>query len=91
MAGHGDPLSIQRCAEIAQARIRKVPGRGACRMILRMLWKSGVSSIPPEALPYMIGSYTMDTTHLQQVLGAEYPLVIRYSVEEAFRDCFARS
>lgn len=90
VAGHGEPLSIQTCAEIAHARIRRVPGRSACRMILRMLWKSGVSSIPPEALPYMIGSYTMDTTRLQQFLGPDYPGVIRYSVEEALRDCFSR-
>ena len=40
------------------------------RIVLRLLWKFGISSIPPEALPYMIGSYTMDTTRLQQFLGS---------------------
>ena len=90
VAGHGEPLSIQTCAEIAQAKITRVPSRVACRLILGMLWKWGISSIPPEALPYMIGSYTMDTTRLQQFLGPDYRHVIQYSMEEALRDSFAR-
>ena len=90
VAAHGEPLSLQTCAEIAQAKITRVPGRAACRMVLKMLWKWGISSIPPEALPYMIGSYTMDTTRLQQFLGADYPRVIQYSIEEAYRDSFVR-
>jgi nucleoside-diphosphate-sugar epimerase len=90
VAGRGEALSIEDCAEIAQAKIRRLPGRSACQMILRMMWKAGVSTVPPEALPYMIGSYTMDTTKLQQFLGSEYPDVIRYSVEDALRDCFAQ-
>ena len=90
VAAHGEPLSIQTCAQIAQATVRRVPSRAACRMILRMLWKWGISSIPPEALPYMIGSYTMDTTRLQQFLGPDYPQVMQYSVEEALRDSFVR-
>ena len=53
-----------------------------------MLWKFGISSIPPDALPYLIGSYTMDTSRLQQFLGAEYPRIIRYTIEDALRDCF---
>ena len=60
-------------------------------MILRLLWKWGISSIPPEALPYMIGSYTMDTSRLQQFLGADYTRVMHYSVEEALRDSFVRT
>jgi nucleoside-diphosphate-sugar epimerase len=89
VAAHGDPLSLEACIEIAQANVTRVPSRAACRIVAAMLWKWGVSSVPPEALPYMIGSYTMDTTHLQQFLGPDYPKVIRYSVEEALRDSFA--
>ena len=89
VAAHGEPISIETCAEIAQAKIKRVPGRAACRLILRMLWKWGISSIPPEALPYMIGSYTVDTTRLQQFLGPDYSRVMHYSVEEALRDSFA--
>src|SRR6516164_8001734 len=86
VAAPGEPISIRSCAEIAHATIRRVPSRAACRMILRLLWKWGISSIPPEALPYMIGSYTMDTSRLEQFLGADYTRVMHYSVEEALRD-----
>jgi nucleoside-diphosphate-sugar epimerase len=88
VAAHGEPLSIESCAEIAQAKITRVPGRVAYRFILRILWKWGISSVPPEALPYLIGSYTMDTNRLQQFLGPDYSQVMHYSVEEALRDSF---
>jgi nucleoside-diphosphate-sugar epimerase len=90
VAAHGDPLSLQACAEIAHAKIARVPSRAACLLVLRILWKLGVSAIPPEALPYMLGSYTMDTSRLQQFLGPDYPDVMHYSVEEALRDSFVR-
>lgn len=91
VAGRGEPLSVQRCAEIAQATIKRVPTRAAFRTVLRFLWRFGISSIPPDALPYLIGSYTMDTTRLQQFLGPDYPRVIQYTVEEALRDSFKSS
>ena len=58
------------------------------RIVLQFLWKFGISSIPPEALPYMIGSYTMDTGRLQQFLGSDYSRVIQYSIEDALKDSF---
>src|SRR5271157_3745720 len=90
VAGRGEPLTMQRCAEIANAQIKRVP-RAACRPILQFLWKWGISSIPPAALPYMIGSYTMDTTRLQQFLGEQYPQIIQYTIEDALRDSFRTS
>jgi hypothetical protein len=36
----------------------------------------------------MIGSYTMDTTRLQQLLGEEYPRVIQHTIEDALKDSF---
>ncbi len=91
VAGRGDAITIQRCAEIAQATIKRAPTRAAFRTVLRLLWKFGISSIPPEALPYLIGSYTMDTTRLQEFLGDDYPRVIQYTVEDALRDSFNSS
>src|SRR6516165_8067376 len=91
VAGRGDAIAIRRCAEIAQAEVKRVPTRTACGVILRLLWKWKISSIPPEALPYMIGSYTMDTTRLQQFLGPDYPRIMRYSLEDALRDSFVRT
>lgn len=90
VAAHGDPLSMEKCIEIARANVTRIPSRAACRMVAETLWKWGKSSVPPEALPYLIGSYTTDTTRLKQFLGADYPDVIHYSVEEALRDSFAR-
>lgn len=91
VAGRGEPVTLQRCAEIAQATIKRVPTRAAFHGVLRLLWKFGISTIPPDATPYLIGSYTMDTSRLQQFLGPEYPQVIRYSVEDALRDSFSNS
>ncbi|HLI63390.1 MAG TPA: NAD-dependent epimerase/dehydratase family protein [Terriglobales bacterium] len=88
VAGRGEPLTLRRCAEIAQATIKRVPTRASMRSVLRLLWKLRISSIPPDAMPYLIGSYTMDTSRLQQFLGADYPRVIQYTVEDALRDCF---
>ena len=62
VAGRGESLTLQRCAEIAHATIKRVPGRAVFHAILKLLWRFGIASIPPDALPYLIGSYTMDTT-----------------------------
>ena len=61
------------------------------RGVLRFLWKRGISAIPPEALPYMTGEYIMNTDRLRKFLGADYGQVIRYSVADAFADCFTTS
>jgi nucleoside-diphosphate-sugar epimerase len=90
VTGRGGPITIQRCAEIANADVKRVP-RAACGPILGVLWKWGISSIPPAALPYMIGSYTMDTSRLQQFLGEQYPQIIQYTIEDALRDSFNSS
>ncbi len=90
VAGHGDPVTIGQCAQMANAKIRRVPSRRVARMVLQKLWDWGVSGIPPDALPYMIGSYTMDTSRLQAFLGEEYPNVIRYSVSEALADSLGK-
>ncbi len=90
VAGRGDPITVQQCAEIAQARIKRAPTRAACKAVFSLLWKLGISSIPPAALPYLIGSYTMDTTRLQGFLGADYGNIIQYTVEDALRDSFSQ-
>jgi nucleoside-diphosphate-sugar epimerase len=89
VTGQGDPLTIEACARIANATIKSAPNRATFALVLKVLWKWGVSSVPPEALPYLIGSYTMNTARLQQFLGADYPRVIQYTSEEALRDSFA--
>lgn len=91
VTGRGEPLTFEACAQIAHAEVKRAPNRAALALALRVLWNWGISSIPPEALPYLIGSYTMDTTRLQEFLGRDYPDVIRYTIEDALRDTFAQS
>ena len=88
VAGRGDPVSIGRAAEIAGAKVIRLPGVWLCRLILKMMWDRQISAVPPEALPYMIGSYLMDTKRLKWFLGDEYEKVIRYTVEQALTDSF---
>jgi hypothetical protein len=52
------------------------------------MWKSGISAIPPEALPYMTGEYLVNTSRLQKFLGTDYEDVMRFTVADAFADCF---
>lgn len=86
VAGRGEPLTIETCASLANVTVKRVPNRAIMALVLRTLWKWGISSIPPEALPYLIGSYTMDTSRLQEFLGDDYPAVIQHTVEEALRE-----
>jgi nucleoside-diphosphate-sugar epimerase len=89
VAGRGEPLTFARCIELAQAKLIRVPGRWAFRAVLQLMWKFGISAIPPEAMPYITGEYLMDTDRLRKFLGADYESVIRYTVADAFADCFA--
>jgi len=88
VAGRGDALTFGRCIEMAQAKLVRVPGKWAMRLVLRFLWSQQISSIPPEALPYMSGEYIMDTERLRKFLGGEYENVMRYTIADAFADSF---
>src|SRR5579862_5673833 len=88
VAGRGDPLTFERCIEIAQAKLWRVPGQLAFRTLLKALWQLGIVAIPPEAARYMSGEYLMNTDRLRKFLGENYEDVIRYTIEDAFADCF---
>jgi nucleoside-diphosphate-sugar epimerase len=89
VAGRGEPLTFTRCIEIAHAKLRRVPGKWSFRLVLQLLWKLGISAIPPEAMPYMTGEYLMNTDRLRNFLGGDYESVIRYTIADAFADSFA--
>jgi nucleoside-diphosphate-sugar epimerase len=89
VAGREEPLTFAGCIDMAHARLRRVPGKWAFRLILQSLWKLGISAIPPEAMPYMTGEYIMNTDRLRKFLGEDYENVIRYTVADAFADSFA--
>ena len=88
IAGRGEPLTFARCIEMAHAKLLRVPGQWAMRIVLEFLWKTGISAIPPEAVPYMSGQYTMNTDRLKKFLGDDYEKIIRYTVADAFLDSF---
>ena len=58
------------------------------KKIVKILGSLEVVTFPEQALPYLMGSCTVDTARLQIFLGSEYRNVIKYSVKEAFADCF---
>lgn len=89
VAGRGPALTFGDCVRIAGARMVRVPGQAACRAVLRLMWNLGISGVPPEALPFFIGSYIMDTTRLQRFLGTDYEKVMQYTVEKALADSFS--
>jgi nucleoside-diphosphate-sugar epimerase len=88
VAGRGESLPLERCLALAGTKAFRLPGHPACRATLSLLWKLGVCAVPPDALPYIAGSYTMSTHRLRQFLGDAYPEVIRYTIEEALVDSF---
>jgi nucleoside-diphosphate-sugar epimerase len=88
VAGDGDALTMGQCANIAGAKLLRLPTRWLCKIVLKLMWDIGMSGVPPSAFPYVVGSYTMDTTHLREFLGPDYKRVIRYTVEEALADTF---
>jgi nucleoside-diphosphate-sugar epimerase len=88
VAGRGEPLTFARCIETAHAKLWRVPGKWAMEQVLRFLWSQKISSIPPEAVPYMTSEYIMNTDRLRTFLGPEYEHVIRYTTSDAFADSF---
>jgi nucleoside-diphosphate-sugar epimerase len=91
VAGRGEPLSFSRCFQISGSKVIRVPGLWSMRLILRYLWSRHISAIPPEAVPYMTGQYTMNTDRLKHFLGNDYESVITKTSVEAFTDSFESS
>jgi nucleoside-diphosphate-sugar epimerase len=91
VAGRGDPLTFAQCIEMAHAKLLRVPGPWAMRRVLQFLWDWKISSIPPDAVPYMTGQYIMNTDRLKDFLGKDYERVIAKPNLEAFADSFPRN
>jgi len=83
LAGRGDVLTVAQCARLMGATIKRLPSLALCRAVILAMWNLGATSIPPDAFPYLIGSYTMDTSKLRALLGKDYEQVVRYSNEDA--------
>ncbi len=88
VAARGTPLTYEQCIGLAKARLIRVPSQRLFKLVLQFLWKAGISTIPPDVVPYMTSDTLLDTSRLEQFLGAEYKNVIRFPISEAFADCF---
>ncbi|HEU5336640.1 MAG TPA: NAD-dependent epimerase/dehydratase family protein [Terriglobales bacterium] len=88
VAGRGQPLTMGECIRRSGNRLLPVPTRTLFGLVLQALWKLNISGIPPKVVPYMTGSYTMDTSRLRCFLGSEYERVIRFNIEEALDESF---
>ena len=82
---------MERCLELAQSKLFRMPGKLGFRMALQILWQFGIVSIPPEAAPYITGEYIMNTDRLKKFLGEDYERVIEKTNFEAFADSFRQS
>lgn len=91
VAGRGEPLAVGECIRRSGNRFLPVPTRALFGAVLRALWRLNISGIPPEVVPYMTGSYTMDTSRLRSFLGSEYEQVIQFTIEQALEDSFRRN
>ena len=90
VAGRGEALTYEQCVRLAQAKLVRVPSERLFEIVLRLLWKTKLSAIPPDVASYMTSDTVMDTSRLQEFLGAEYKDVIRYPIADAFTECFKR-
>ncbi|HEV7220051.1 MAG TPA: NAD-dependent epimerase/dehydratase family protein [Terriglobales bacterium] len=89
IAGRGEPIALGRCAEIAETKLLRVPGEWMMRQLSRLLWRAGISEMPPEAIPYLSGNPIMNTDRLREFLGPYYEDVIHHTVADAFACSFA--
>ena len=86
VAGAGDSISIHLAARIARQKIVQLPTALACRWAYALLWNLGVSAVPPQALPYIVGNCLVDTARIRAFLGSKYFDVIRTTSEDALQE-----
>jgi len=91
VAGRGEPLKLSQSIQMAKAKLFRVPGQWGMRLVLKYLWARKISTIPPDAVPYMVGQYIMNTDRLKKFLGNDYERVITKTNQEAFADSFQKS
>jgi nucleoside-diphosphate-sugar epimerase len=88
VAGRSDALTLEQCLAVSKAEIRRVPGKWVAQHMLERRWKAGISTVPPELLPYLIEQNLLDTDKLRKFLGPDYESVIHFTNADAFSDSF---
>jgi nucleoside-diphosphate-sugar epimerase len=90
VAGRGGPLTYEQCVRLANAKLVRVPTEKLFALVLRILWNIKLSTIPPDVARYMSSDSVMDTSRVTEFLGSENGTVLRYSIADAFAECFRR-
>ena len=88
VAARGGPLTYEQCVRLANAKLVRVPTEKLFVLVLRILWNLKLSTIPPDVAPYMTSDTVMDTSRLEEFLGNQCGTVLRYSIADAFAECF---
>ena len=88
VAARGGPLTYEQCVRIANAKLVRIPTEKLFALILQILWKMKLATIPPDVAPYMTSDTVMDTSRLAEFLGSEHSAVLRFSMADAFAECF---
>ena len=88
VAGRGGPLTYEQCVRLASAKLVRLPTERLFALVLRILWNIKLSTVPPDVAPYMTSDTVMDTSRLAEFLGGEYGTVLRFSIADAFAECF---
>ncbi len=86
LAGRGLGVTFAESAQLAGTPVVHLPSEKWVVALLRFFWAIGLSGVPPTAIPYFLGSYTMDTTKLREELGADYETVVRFTSRDALLD-----
>ncbi len=86
LAGRGPAVTFSECAQLARTPIIHLPSGKWVFAFLRFFWTIGLSGVPPQAIPYFLGSYTMDTTRLREEIGGEFENVVQYTSRDALLD-----
>lgn len=86
VAGHGDPVSIPEALLLSRVPLWRPRSYRLVQFVYWIAWSLGFSGVPPNVLPYFVGSYLMNTDRLRTILGPEYSKVIQYSCREAVED-----
>jgi nucleoside-diphosphate-sugar epimerase len=83
--GRGAPVTGEQLARLVGLSILRLPSYRLVGFLYRVFWALGISPVPAEAYPYFVGSYVMNTSKLEQLLGKEYEAIVRCTTEEAVR------
>lgn len=91
VAGPGEPVSIPEALELSQVPLRRIRSYHMVEWIYRVAWFLGLSGVPPNVLPYFVGSYLMKIDRLTSLLGPDFQQVIRFSSRQAIEDSLSEA